>query len=317
MILATLLLILTFSHSYSEDIINCDDYCEVIVISDLNESYGSTRYRADIQNAVNHIIDQRPDLVITTGDHVAGQKQGLNYQAMWDVFHKVVTRPITSANIPFAPAPGNHDASAYSAYHKERMTYKKQWEGDYRPKVKMLNTHGFPFRYSYSLGPALFIVLDSTTVNFSQAEQKWVEFNLEKYGDNYPVKIVYGHVPLYPFAVNREKDYMHAPDFENVLNKYDVDLFVSGHHHTYYPGRRGKLGLVGTSCLGGGTRSLIGDETGKKSPRSIIKFKYNKSGVFELNAYKSPYFQEVISRDQLPKEVGIPGKKIKIDKQFL
>ena len=46
----------------------------VIVIADLNSSYGSTDYRADVHRAVDEIIARRPDVVLTTGDMVAGQR---------------------------------------------------------------------------------------------------------------------------------------------------------------------------------------------------------------------------------------------------
>ena len=47
----------------------------VAVISDLNGSYGSTAYAKEVARAVERIIDLRPDLVISTGDMVAGQRR--------------------------------------------------------------------------------------------------------------------------------------------------------------------------------------------------------------------------------------------------
>ena len=48
---------------------------DVVVISDLNGSYGSVRYDARVKNAVARIIEMDPDLVISTGDMVAGQRK--------------------------------------------------------------------------------------------------------------------------------------------------------------------------------------------------------------------------------------------------
>ena len=39
---------------------------------------------------------------LSTGDMVAGEKAGLNYQAMRDSFHEVVTLPLAESGIPFA-----------------------------------------------------------------------------------------------------------------------------------------------------------------------------------------------------------------------
>lgn len=58
----------------------------VVVISDLNGSYGSTDYSSHVSRAVSRIKEIKPDVILITGDMVAGMKNGLNYQAMWDSF---------------------------------------------------------------------------------------------------------------------------------------------------------------------------------------------------------------------------------------
>ncbi|MEA5417518.1 metallophosphoesterase, partial [Synechococcus sp. BA-132 BA5] len=58
----------------------------LVLISDLNGSYGSTTYVAEVHRGVALIPPLRPDLVICAGDMVAGQKAGLGRQrlaAMW------------------------------------------------------------------------------------------------------------------------------------------------------------------------------------------------------------------------------------------
>jgi predicted MPP superfamily phosphohydrolase len=47
----------------------------VVVISDLNGSYGSTDYASAVTGAVRRIVALAPDLVIITGDMVAGQRR--------------------------------------------------------------------------------------------------------------------------------------------------------------------------------------------------------------------------------------------------
>jgi hypothetical protein len=44
----------------------------VVVLSDFNESYGSTRYLAPVDRAVQRVVTLAPDLVLSTGDMVAG-----------------------------------------------------------------------------------------------------------------------------------------------------------------------------------------------------------------------------------------------------
>src|SRR5687767_10316414 len=102
-----------------EGFIEADESFNFTVISDLNRSYGSTTYSKDVDTAINSMISKKgtseeASLVLSTGDMVAGQKQGLNYKAMWAAFHEKVTTKLNKAGIAFAPSPGNHDASVGS-----------------------------------------------------------------------------------------------------------------------------------------------------------------------------------------------------------
>ena len=46
----------------------------VAVISDLNGSYGSTVYHPAIKQDIARLVELKPDLIISTGDMVAGQR---------------------------------------------------------------------------------------------------------------------------------------------------------------------------------------------------------------------------------------------------
>jgi hypothetical protein len=119
----------------------------IVVLSDLNGSYGATTYDANVHAAVNALkTTLQPDLVLISGDMVAGQQAGLNYPAMWAGFHAAVTTPLTTAGIPVAPAPGNHDASAYPGYQVERDEYQRQWQPTRRPAVQFIDETNFPIR---------------------------------------------------------------------------------------------------------------------------------------------------------------------------
>ena len=103
----------------------------VAVISDLNGSYGSTDYNPRVNAVVERIIKLAPDLVISTGDMVAGQRRPVlsetQVKAMWQAFHAGVTDPLRSAGIPLLVTPGNHDASAYGGFEGERRIFTEQW----------------------------------------------------------------------------------------------------------------------------------------------------------------------------------------------
>ena len=280
----------------------------VAVVSDLNGSYGSTTYGQDVHRAVNWLSTQlKPDLVLSTGDMVAGQKQGLNYKGMWQGFHDAVTLPLKQAGIPFAPTPGNHDASGYDAFEHERNEYIEQWQ-KHSPQVEFVERTYYPLYYAYKVGPALFISLDDTLIGKLGGPQLgWLEDVLKNNAD-VPLKFVYGHIPLYAVAQGRESQTLRDDDLERLLDTYQVTAFISGHHHAYYPGKRGSLRLVNLGCLGSGARRLIGESS--RSDKSLVVFQYNAQGMLDLDGLKGAQFQEVIPRSTLPPKITYGGRTI-------
>jgi len=278
----------------------------VAVISDLNGRWGDTEYGPPVHEAVERVVALRPDLVLSTGDMVAGQRRGLDYAAMWAAFHAAVTEPLDAAAIPFAPAPGNHDASGYPRFEAERAAYADAW-AERRPGVTVIDGTQFPFRYTFRVGPALFVALDATTVGpLAEAQMRWLDAALA--GSDAPVKVVFGHVPLYPFTVGREAEHIGDAALEALLRRHDVDLFLSGHHHAYYPGRRGPLRLVSMACLGGGPRPLIG--TRRRSERAIVTLEITRDGVRALDAWTGDAFDEPVAREGLPEAVGSDALRV-------
>jgi hypothetical protein len=273
----------------------------VAVLSDLNGSYGSTTYESTVHQAVAALrTTVRPDLVLVAGDMVAGQQAGLDYPAMWAAFHAAVTTPLLAAGIPVAPAPGNHDASAYAGFAAERAEYARQWEPQRRPAVQMLDGAQFPFRYSFALRGALFVALDATTVGpLAAAQRAWVAGELAR-GSAYPVKIVYGHVPIHPTTVGRETQVLDDGALEDVLRTHGA-LFVGGHHHGYYPGVSGGVRQVVTPCIGGGPRALIG--TSAASPRGFVVIEIAGGRVTAIEARTGAGFTSRVLRSGLPPEL--------------
>lgn len=283
----------------------------IAVVSDLNGSYGSTTYQAEVHAAAAAIVALQPDVVLSTGDMVAGQQAGLDYDAMWAGFHAAVSEPLAAARIPFAVAPGNHDASAYAGFADEREVYVEQWSSR-KPDLQWIDDTAWPLSYSFTMGSVLFVAVDSTTIgSLPAAHMTWIEDQLVA-GADQPVKILYGHVPLYPFAQGREDEVIGDADLEDMLLVHDVTMFVSGHHHAYYPGRRGELGLVSMACLGASPRTLIGDTA--TSSRSILRIDVEGDGTVQvLDAYGGAAFDEPIARQTLPASVSYGGVTITRD----
>jgi hypothetical protein len=272
---------------------------EIAVISDLNDSYGSTTYGSEVHAAVASLVADPPDLVLVTGDMVAGQQRGLDYAAMWAGFHAAVTDPLTRAGIPVAVTPGNHDASAYSGFEGERAEFGRQWTAR-APAVTMVDDTNYPFRYAFLVGDVLFVSLDDTTVGTMASSQRaWVDSVLATPAAH---RVVFGHVPLHAFTQGRETEILGDSALEAVFVDRGVDVFVSGHHHAYYPGRHGELRVVAMGCLGSGARRLIGDSS--TSARSLLRFHVGPSGIDTLEAYGGSRFTSAIARSSLPSSVG-------------
>jgi hypothetical protein len=273
----------------------------VAVVSDLNGSYGSTTYEASVHAAIDRVVALEPDLVLSTGDMVAGQQAGHDYRAMWRGFHDAVSDRLEAAGIPFAVTPGNHDASGYSSFAGERAIFVDEWSSR-RPDVVFLDDTDYPLRYSFTMGPALFVSLDDTTIGPLSGEQRdWLEAQLVA-GAAQPVKIVYGHIPLHAFAQGRETEILDDPATEALLVDHDVTAFVSGHHHAFYPGRRGALRVVSMACVGSGARRLLGESV--TSPRSILLLEIDEDGVRTLDGLGGAGFDVPIDRATLPESVG-------------
>ena len=274
---------------------------KIAVLSDLNGSYGSTTYETSVHQAVAALVNEvKPDLVLISGDMVAGQQAGLNYPAMWAGFHAAVTTPLLAAGIAVAPSPGNHDASAYAGYEGERAEYVKQWTAPARKlTAKMIDGSNYPLRYSFAVGDTLFISLDATTIApLSSAQRTWVDQQLTA-GAAYPVRIVYGHVPLHPTTVGRETEVLNDAQLEAVLK--GRALFVGGHHHGYFPGRANGVRHVVTPCLGAGPRALIGTSTA--TPKGFVLLTVEGGQITSLEARTGSNYRSIIPRTTLPTEL--------------
>lgn len=285
----------------------------IAVISDLNGGYGSTDYDPEVARAVEVIEGLKPDLVVNTGDMVAGQKRKPHLTAdevaaMWAAFHRTVTEPLAAAGIPMLVTPGNHDASAYSGFEDERRTFDKQWT-EHSPDVEILDGERYPFRYAVSHGGVLFISLDVTTVGALPAEEMdWLTQILREEQPRHKATVLFSHLPLWPFTEGRETEVIGDPALVRLLADAHVDLYLSGHHHAYYPGVADGVLFVSQACLGGGPRKLIG--TDSVSAKAITIVEIGPEGGIDEYALRSPDFDQKIDLATLPPFIGAGNAKL-------
>ena len=281
---------------------------QVAVISDLNGSYGSTEYGQEVDDAVARILALQPDLVISTGDMVAGQRpspllKGAELERMWQSFHRHVTWPLKAQGLPLAVTPGNHDASVYGDYHREREYYARTWrERRNSPPLDFIDDRHYPFYYAFAMDRVLFVSLDATANGGLDPRQKqWLRELLETQGAQYRHRIVFSHLPLWPVARGRETGALFDDELEQLLQQQHVTLYFSGHHHAYYPGYKDGVRYVSQACLGAGPRRLIGER--ERSPRSITLLTIPDEGPPRVTAWSGRHFDRLLDIRKLPKAI--------------
>jgi len=280
----------------------------IAVISDLNGSYGSTRYGSDVKAAVERLSELKPAVVLATGDLVAGQKAGLDYRAMWRSFHQTVTLPLQEAGIPLAVTVGNHDGSGYPKFAEERRIFEDEWK-THLPAVKYSNIEHYPFFYSFESGDLAFIALDTTRVGpLSNQNLEWLENELKKLGSSKTL-VLFAHVPLFHFADIPLGESYFDKGLMDLIRRYGVKLYLTGHHHSFYPGYFESTHFVSQSCLGSGPTRLNGaDQTSAKS-FTVIDFYVNR---FEIYALKAPLFIEKIDTLGMPHALDSAGRTLRL-----
>jgi 3',5'-cyclic AMP phosphodiesterase CpdA len=280
----------------------------VAVISDLNGSYGSTDYSPRVAAAVSRIIALKPDLVISTGDMVAGQRRPVltepEVRAMWAAFHAQVTNPLRRAGIPLAVTPGNHDASAYGGFEEERRVFAEEWQAN-KPALDYIDDENYPFFYAFRLHGTTFVSLDATVLGPLRGDQA---ARLRDAAHGADTVIAFSHLPLWPFAIEREREIIGDENLHDLFRDLDVDLHLSGHHHAFYPGWKDGIAYVSQACLGGGPRRLIG--TKKRSGYAITIIDISDRGRPIIQALEGELFDEPLDWADLPAKLNHKGSDL-------
>jgi predicted MPP superfamily phosphohydrolase len=309
-----LLFLLNFflSNSYAQDQLNKEQHnkdLKILLISDLNDSYGSVTYSHEVHDIINKIEIIEPDIVLCGGDMVAGQKKSLTVQQldkMWNGFQSTVLDPLYKRGVPFGFTLGNHDASPN--YTNDRNAASKFWlQNKEKTNLTFVDDRHFPYYFSYIKNNIFFISWDASSAIIPDEVKTWMKGQLLS-----PVaikargKIVLGHLPLYAIvdAKNKPGEVLEESDKTlSFLKKHGVDMYISGHQHVYYPASKEQVTLLHSGCLGGGPRSLIGhDGTAYKSYEIIKIARKSRPGNADIQGYKAEGHSQILL-ESLPKSV--------------
>lgn len=292
----------------------------IAVISDLNGPYGTLDYAWHVDSTVARVIREQPDIVIVAGDMIAGQDRRLpddRFAQMWEVFYDRVGKPFQDAGIPFGFTIGNHDGSPSDPFTRERVAAREYWGNPaHDPLLDIVDKGDYPFYFSYRANDVFIITWDASSANITESTLSWVKEQLQsEEAQQASYRIMLGHLPLYGAAVGRNRygEMLRNPDeLHEVMQRYNVDMYVSGHHHAYYPGHKGGVDLLQTGALGGGPRPLLQFGADPRKSWSMLEI----SDKVTLTTWDADT-HELIDNKELPRYLhGLTGFTVRRDTEI-
>ena len=288
----------------------------LVAISDLNGAYGSTDYDPEVDKAIALLPFWQPDVVVCSGDMVAGQKISLSdaeLEAMWAAFDSHVAEPLRQMGLPYGFTLGNHDASSAQdgtgsfVYDRERMAAADYWNDPaHNPGIEFIDDLDFPFYYTFRFDDVFFLVWDGSSFKIPPEKLAWVEQALSSPAAQASrAKILIGHLPLYGVAVGRDKPgevMANADQLREMLERHDVHTYISGHQHAYYPAYKGRLQLLHTGLLGSGPRQLLGSGRSPQKALTVIDIDFDSPDLTTYTTYDIQTL-DLIELEQLPTSI--------------
>ena len=285
------------------------------LISDLNGPYGSTRYSPTVTAGIDLLSELKPDLVLCAGDMVAGQKISLTdsqLEAMWSSFQSTILNPLLQQGIGMISTMGNHDASSQTkasqyVFARERHQAEIFWEHQKnRLGLKFIDSTQYPFQFIVKQPGLFVVVIDASSATVDRSQRQWLEQALtseSRAPDD--CCLVMGHLPLTAISVGRDRagecieDAMNLTD---LMRRHQVDLYLSGHHHAWYPGELKGQRVLSLGAMGNGPRRLLGTQRTSDPSITVLDLfqatKMVRETTFNLKTLES------ISLDSLPKQLS-------------
>lgn len=296
-----------------------DKNLKILLISDLNDSYGAVTYSKELHEVVNRIKAINPDIVLCGGDMVAGQKASLTksrLDSMWMTFDRAVLDPIYQLGIPFGFTMGNHDASP--SYLLDREAASAFWNSNkYKANLAYVDDSHFPYYFSYIKNNVFFISWDASSAQIPPKVKEWMKKQLAlPIAMSSRARVVLGHLPLYAIVASKNKKgevLDQADETLDFMKTNHVDMYISGHQHAYYPATKEKLTLLNAGCLGGGPREILGHHAAPSKAYAILELpKRKKIKDIQITGYE-PANHRPIMMESLPDSVrGFNGTIFKL-----
>ena len=292
---------------------------KILLISDLNAAYGSLTYSEDVPSVINEIGKIKPDLILCAGDMVAGQKSSLtegNLKGMWQSFKTIVFDKIKKAKVPFGFTLGNHDASPN--FLKDRDVATQFWKAEKQStNLTFVDAEHYPFYFSYIKNNVFFISWDASGAKIKPELYDWMKVQTSlSVAKKARMRILLGHLPLYAIvdAKNKPGEVNANPDSALLFFKnHQIDMYISGHQHAYYPALKNGVQLLNSGCIGNGPRPILGHNELAKKAYTVLEIPVKHPLAFTQRSFM-PVTNEEISIKSLPDSViGFNGTIRRID----
>jgi predicted phosphodiesterase len=290
-----------------------DKPLKIAVISDLNASYGSVDYDAEVSAVIKKMAMIKPDIILCGGDMIAGQKASLteqNIKAMWQGFKQTVLTPVQQLKIPFGFTLGNHDASP--SYLTDRAMAKQFWiENVNATGLHFIDSTHYPFYFSYILNNVFFISWDAAGARVPAEVYEWMNAQLATITARAAkMRVLLGHLPLYPIVEQKNKPGEVNADADGALSFFKdngIDLYISGHQHAFYPAKKEGIRLLNAGCIGSGERRIMGHADTAKKTYTIIEVPAGAGQQFRYTTYIANSGQVIDPRSLPDSVIGFNG----------
>lgn len=130
---------------------------------------------------------------------------------------------------------------------------------------------------------------------------EWLDGILRDEGPRHDLRLVFGHLPIWPVTQGREGDVIGDPAFLALLAGHGAEAYFSGHHHGWYPARRDGVRLLAQACLGDGPRKYIG---GGRAECGFGLLRIDGDGTLHLESRAASAFSGPIEPSRLPVRIG-------------
>ncbi len=239
-----------------------------------------------IRQAYRSVPDAR--LMIFPGDLVDGGTGSLLQDNEWGIWHEA--GGFIYAEVPVMPTPGNHEY--YNPGDRTNRKLNRYWRPGFTlPENGPAGLEETSYTTDYQ--GVRFIVLDSDVMMRSEElagkQALWVEELLS----NNPCKwtVMAFHHPIFSTSARRDNKAVSGP-LKPLIDKYGVDLVLTGHDHTYARG------------------NILPDDEEKKGKRAGTVYVVSVSGSKQYLQDAEPWWDLGLTYTQMWQAITVDGNEL-------